>query len=145
MAGALNVLVQCLGVVPVEQERPFYLWTCSQTMSCADGQQEREGFCPSALLSSHPTWSAASWSGAPTQKGHGPAGASYRCSEGWSSSPVQAGSESWDHSCWRRQLWGDLVAALQQLKGLQKSLKAIFTKGTGTRLRGLSCFTTERM
>ena len=95
------------------------------------------GFCHSTALWWDPTWSPVSSSGAlSTGKSwtcwSGSRGGPQKWSEGWSTSPMRKGWESWGCSAWKRRLWGDLIAAFQYLKGPYRK--------DGDRLFGRACW-----
>ena len=69
-------------------------------------------FCPFTLLSWDPTCSTASDSGAPNTRRtwmcwSGSRGGPRKWSEGWSTSPMRTGWESWGCSAWRREGCGE--------------------------------------
>jgi len=62
-------------------------------------------------------------------------------SEGWNTSPMRKGSESWGCSAWRGECsgdtWGHLIAAIQYFKGVYKNdAEQFFTRACSDRTRG---------
>jgi len=60
-----------------------------------------------------------------------------KCSEGWSTSPVRTGRESWGCSAWRREGCGEtLEQPSSTLKGAYKKAgEGLFTRACGDRTR----------
>ena len=94
-----------------QPRRPTISWAASTEVWPAGW---RRGFWPSAPLSWDPTWSPVSSSGALST------GKAWSCwsksrkepqkwSEGWSTSPMRTGCESWGCSAWRREGCGETL------------------------------------
>ena len=103
----------------------------------------REWFCPCILFLWEPTLSTASSSGASNTRRRwgcwcGSKGGQQRWSEGWSTSPVRTGWESWDSSAWRQEGSGKaaLIAAFLYLKGAyRKAREELFIRARSDRTK----------
>jgi len=121
-----------------QPRRPTMSWTASKVAWPAG--QER-WFCPSTLLWWAPTWSPASSSGALST------GKTWSCcsrsrggpqkrSEGWSTSPVKKGWESWGCSAWRREAAGRPCCGLLVPEGAYKEAgEGHFTRACSDRTK----------
>jgi len=89
----------------LQPSRPTISWAVSgEVWSAGQGKW----FCPSVLLSWDPTRSTVSRSGAPKKRRawscwRASRGGPQRWSDGWSTSPMKTGWESWGFSAWRKE------------------------------------------